>query len=36
MAKKSDYDKELKDFIDTFNVKHKNKVTLLDFSNYTT
>lgn len=30
------YDTELKDFIDKFNIKHKNKVTLLDFSNYTT
>lgn len=30
------YDKELKDFISNFNLKHKNQITLLDFSKYTT
>ena len=36
MANKTTYDKQLKDFIDKFNIKHKNKITLLDFSNYIT
>ena len=36
MAKRSDYDQELRDFIGKFNTKHNNKITLLDFSSYVT
>ena len=28
------YDGELKNFISNFNSKHKDRITLLDFSNY--
>ena len=36
MSKRTSYDKELKDFIDKFNTKHKDRVTLLDVSRYST